>query len=109
MATKKSAEPIVTSVSSSTSAVTTIVSVSTANTPMVSFGSVLFGPLTHTPTARQPDADIEAAVYGHIRAIRALGRLAIDTEEIANALSLPVAAVNSVLAKLRDKGVKIAR
>jgi transcription initiation factor IIE alpha subunit len=53
--------------------------------------------------------DIQGAVYSHIQAIRALGRTDINTEEIAKALSIPVVSVNSVIAKLKEKGVRIAR
>jgi hypothetical protein len=51
---------------------------------------------------------IEAAVYGHIRAVRALGRNEITTVEIANALNLSESAVLDALAALESKGVKKA-
>jgi len=50
---------------------------------------------------------IENAVYGHIRAIRALGRMQVTVSEIAAALSIPQAAVIQALGALRDKGVKL--
>jgi hypothetical protein len=51
---------------------------------------------------------LENAVYGHIRAVRALGRKQISASEIASALSLPVTDVVKALVALRSKGVKIA-
>jgi hypothetical protein len=52
--------------------------------------------------------DIQGAVYSHIQAVRALGKKNINTEEIAKALSLPVESVNAAVAKLKDKGVRVA-
>lgn len=52
-------------------------------------------------------ANIENAVYGHLRAIRALGRTRIDSSEISQALKLSVAAVERALNNLTKKGVKI--
>jgi len=54
-------------------------------------------------------ADIESAVYSHIQAVRALGREEINTSEIAQALSLPQELVIAAVARLRDKGVRVAR
>jgi hypothetical protein len=59
------------------------------------------------PTAPSTRA-LENAVYGHIRAIRALGRTKISASEIATALSLPIRDVIKALNALRSKGVKIA-
>jgi hypothetical protein len=50
--------------------------------------------------------NIENAIYAYIRAIRALGRKNINTVEIAEALSLPIAAVDLALTSLKKKGVK---
>jgi predicted transcriptional regulator len=50
---------------------------------------------------------VENAIYSHIRAIRTLGRLEINTDEIADALSLPVLVVNQAISSLKKKGVKI--
>jgi hypothetical protein len=49
--------------------------------------------------------NVQNAVYAHIRAIRALGRTEINTGEIADALSLPVAEVNRAISSLKKKGV----
>jgi DNA-binding MarR family transcriptional regulator len=61
------------------------------------------------PRVRRPtraSKSIQNAVYAHIRAIRALGRTEINTSEIADALSLPVAEVNRAISSLKKKGVK---
>lgn len=49
---------------------------------------------------------IESAVYAHIRAVRALGRDKINTADIAEALSIPVAEVNRAILSLSKRGVK---
>ncbi len=49
---------------------------------------------------------IENAVYGHIRAVRALGRTEILPSEIAAALSIPPSAVIEALTALQNKGIK---
>ena len=53
--------------------------------------------------AQRPDKKLEAAGYGHIRAVRALGRTQIDTNEIANALGLSRMQVHSTLESLKDE------
>lgn len=53
----------------------------------------------------KPD-EIERAVLAHIRAIRTLGRMEVNTLEIAEALALPVSDVNRVVDRLKGKGVK---
>ena len=61
-------------------------------------------------TDQRIHANLEKAVYGHIRAVRALGRQTINTADIARALSVPVSAVDQVIVRLQSKGVKkIAR
>jgi hypothetical protein len=60
-------------------------------------------------SATRKSHSIENAVYGHIRALRALGRKRINTDEIADALSLPMADVNQAIAVLRNRGVKLIR
>jgi hypothetical protein len=49
---------------------------------------------------------IQNAVYGYIRAVRALGRKQLNTTEIADALSIPVNDVNHAVSALKKKGVK---
>lgn len=51
---------------------------------------------------------IEDAVYGHIMAIRALGRTSINTAEIAAALNVSLELVESTIESLRARNVRIA-
>ena len=63
----------------------------------------------YVPRVRRPSRaskNIQNAVYAHIRAIRALGRTEINTSEIADALSLPVAEVNRAISSLKKNGVR---
>lgn len=53
--------------------------------------------------------NIENAVYGHIRAVRTLGRTEILPSEIASALSIPMPAVVQALTALQSKGVKFSK
>lgn len=57
-------------------------------------------------TAASFDKAVENAVYGYIRAIRALGRTDVNTAEIAKALAIPLKQVDLAASKLRNKGVK---
>ena len=52
-------------------------------------------------------SDIENAVFAHIQAVRTLGRSQINTDEIAQGLSIPQASVIAAIARLRDKGVRV--
>jgi hypothetical protein len=66
-------------------------------------------PVNDIPGIRQRarvGKSIENAVYSYIRAVRALGRTAIITTEIADALSLTVADVNRAISSLKKKGVR---
>lgn len=84
-------------------------SLPTANNTTVTIvtSSALLGSKKETQT-KTSVRDIQVAVYSHIQAVRALGRTNINTEEIAKALSLPVGSVNVAIAKLKDKGVRVA-
>jgi hypothetical protein len=63
---------------------------------------------TPPPSKRQASMRrINKAVYAHIRAVRALGRKRINTEEIAEALSLPVEQVNRAIHLMKKKGVRV--
>lgn len=53
------------------------------------------------------DKDMEAAVYAHVRAVRALGRTTINTLELSRSLGLPLAKVEKAVSNLRSKGIKI--
>jgi hypothetical protein len=63
--------------------------------------------LSPTERAKRTNRNVENAIYAHIRAIRALGRETINTIDIAEALSLPVSAVNRAISALEKKGVKV--
>lgn len=52
--------------------------------------------------------DVEAAVYGYIQAIRALGRTSVRTDEIVRALNISLATVERVLPALLLRGVRVA-
>ena len=60
---------------------------------------------SYQPTNKQKET--EAAVYGHIKAMRALGHISINSVNIARALSLPISDVEEAMRKLGDKGVRI--
>jgi hypothetical protein len=51
-------------------------------------------------------AKIADAIYGHVQAVRALGRNEISVSEVARALGLSDADVMQALPLLRTKGVK---
>jgi hypothetical protein len=55
-----------------------------------------------------PPKAVVNAVYGHIQAVRALGRETITTVEIARALLIPLSDVTAALERLKKKGVKPA-
>lgn len=75
---------------------------STSGATIVSSGSVPGG-RTH---ARSPH-DIEGAILGYVRAIRALGRTTINSAEIAEALSIPLSDVHKAVGNLRPRGVRV--
>jgi Mn-dependent DtxR family transcriptional regulator len=50
---------------------------------------------------------LEKAVYSHLQAVRALGRVTANTADIARALGVTTIAVDNTLAALAKKGVKI--
>jgi hypothetical protein len=55
---------------------------------------------------RKPSKDVEKAVYGYLRAIRALGRTDLNVSDVAAALNIAVPLVIAALGALRSKGVK---
>lgn len=61
----------------------------------------------HRPQRALSDRAIANAVYAYIRAARSLGRSALNTADIADALSLPVHRINQAVSALRHKGVRI--
>ena len=54
----------------------------------------------------RPEKKFERAVYAYIQAIRVLGSEQVNTEEIADALSMPIGEVERAVRSLRKKGVK---
>lgn len=60
-------------------------------------------------TATITSATLVKAVYGHIQAVRTLGRTTINTVDIARALGVSPAMVKGTLSQLKNKGVKIAK
>ena len=87
--------------------VTIYTSTSTPASSTEALGATVLTAAGHKVGERHRDA--EAAVYAHIRALRALGRTHINTVEIAQALNLPLKAVEQIVGKLTRKGVKIVR
>ena len=59
--------------------------------------------------AKSNEQNIEKAVYGYIRAIRAVGRAKVDSGEISVALNLPFRDVEKAMRQLSGRGVKIVR
>lgn len=51
--------------------------------------------------------DRDKAVYWTLRAMRSVGKTAVNTVEIADALDLSVAEVEAAIVRLQDKGVKV--
>lgn len=56
---------------------------------------------------KRSDKNTENAIYAYIKAVRALGRVTVNTIDISEALSIPVSDVNRAIHALEKKGVKI--
>lgn len=52
-------------------------------------------------------SSVESAVFAHIRAMRALGRVTANTAQIARALSVTTREVDQAVSRLHDRGVKL--
>ncbi len=52
---------------------------------------------------------VEGAVYGQIRAMRALGIIKISTDQIARSLSIPRPLVDAAVKGMQDRGVKVSK
>ena len=50
---------------------------------------------------------IESAVYAYIQAVRALGKIRLNTSDIAKALKLSIGDVNEAISSMKDRGVKV--
>lgn len=59
-----------------------------------------------THSGKLPDDAAVNAVYGYLKAVRALNRDNVSINEISSALTLPRPAVINALSQLRDRGVK---
>ena len=51
--------------------------------------------------------NLESAVFSHIKALRALGKKEVNTQEIADSLGVSRASVHATIASLLNKGVKL--
>lgn len=62
------------------------------------------------PSRRQSTPkEMEKAVYGFIRAVRALGRTSVASTEISDALNLSARDVEGAMRKLGSQGVRIIK
>jgi biotin operon repressor len=77
-------------------------------TPANTTDVVQFPSGTNQPTRESELAALEKAVYAHIRALRALGRVSVNTAEIASALNVSISEVESTIQALLRKGVKVS-
>ena len=85
--------------------------ISTISTPSNSTSTTLLFEveLSRTPSRRRSvPKKVENAVYGYIRAVRALGHTYVNSLEVARALSLPVTDVEAAMQNLSDKGVRVS-
>jgi len=76
------------------------------STESTTSGQIQFSFAPRARRSARANTSVQNAVYAYIRAVRALGRTEINTSEVAAALSLSVAEVNSALSSLRKRGVK---
>jgi hypothetical protein len=58
---------------------------------------------------RSTSPSVDDAVFGYIRAVRALGRTEVNSIEVARALHLPQSEVDAALHRLRERGVRRTR
>lgn len=84
--------------------------VSTTNTATQTFStSVSSSDQIALPRSNQALlSGVERAVFEHIRALRALGHVRVNTYDIAVAMRLPLADVEKTIATLESKGVRVA-
>ena len=66
-------------------------------------GNIEASPSPEIPASKDK---LRLAILTHIKAIRTLGRTEINTQEIADALSISVQEVNDVLEALKKHGVR---
>lgn len=70
-------------------------------------GSLVITPNNRSGVRPKDSKSIQNAVYAYVQAVRALGRKQLNTIEIAEALSIPVAEVNQAVTSLKKRGVKV--
>jgi biotin operon repressor len=64
---------------------------------------IMASPSPEPPVSKE---QIRDSIWAHIQAIRTLGRTQINTQEIADALSISVQEVNDALEALKEHGVR---
>ena len=62
-----------------------------------------------SPRRRSAPKEVENAIYGYIRAMRALGHTSIVSTDISDALNLPIRDVERAMRRLRSRGVRIIK
>lgn len=91
---------------------------STSDSDFKLFGSAttqaapgIASPTRRTALARRESNQkaVEGAVYGQIRALRALGVTKITTDQIARSLSIPRSTVDAAVKGMQGRGVKVTK
>ena len=75
----------------------------TGSTASGTSGDIMASPSPEPPLSKKK---LRLAILAHIKAMRTLGRTEINTQEIADALSISVQEVNNTLEALRKHGVR---
>jgi hypothetical protein len=75
----------------------------TGSTASSTSGDIMASP---SPEPQASKKKLRLAILAHIKAIRTLGRTKINTQEIADALSISVQEVNDALEALKKHGVR---
>jgi len=79
---------------------------STASGTSSTSGFVEISPSTSPAPLPTSKKQLQLAIMAHIRAIRTLGRTKINTQDIADALSISVQEVNNTIEILNKQGVR---
>jgi CRP-like cAMP-binding protein len=75
----------------------------TTSTASGTSGDIMASP---SPAPQTSKKKIRHAILAHIKAVRTLGRTEINTQEIADALSISVQEVNDALEELKKHGIR---
>jgi hypothetical protein len=67
---------------------------------------VVESPGTAPRAKHYSEKNLENAIYAYIQAIRALGRMTVNTSQIADGLSLNIHEVNRAVSSLKRRGVR---